>query len=431
MPRGNPAGGVLFLRFPPPTPSRGARPAAAERRTARGMASKWLRNAKRRARENFLQTIGAHTRLEDPGFKSVKVRFETLSRRLTALHHALKSQHEALEALCNAQLLTARAVRELSYTMGVEPLEYTEALGAIEGVLRPAVRLEYVRAVLPPASRLLERLPEIEELLKKRHRRHLDLDSYRSRAENPKYQQDQTAWEALQQKLSQAERAVQSMTEQILEAVEELEEERPDALMDVIAGLLACQTHFMGSADTILANVLPAFPKAAVPLCRLHQETDRLAEEVSAAHDLLTPMSAVPDRAWDPPAQEHLSGTESEEAEKHLGEKPYDDLNAEAEPLQRTSSASGASEPMAAPREAPPPPPPPPKTPQAPVQSAMVVAVFGFQRLEQGDLGFCKGEVIEVLCEASCGWWYGKKWDSASGAFVEGIFPGNHTAPQL
>ena len=72
-----------------------------------------------------------------------------------------------------------------------------------------------------------------------------------------------------------------------------------------------------------------------------------------------------------------------------------------------------------------PPPAAPPKPGPAPEGEA-ARATFAFQGRQEDEMSLVVGETIVVTTKDDGGWWTGSKVDAATGARVEGLFPGNY-----
>ena len=72
-----------------------------------------------------------------------------------------------------------------------------------------------------------------------------------------------------------------------------------------------------------------------------------------------------------------------------------------------------------------PPPAAPPKPAPAPEGEA-ARATFAFQGRQEDEMSLVVGESIVVITKDDGGWWTGSKLDAATGARVEGLFPGNY-----
>mmetsp|Transcript_27610 Transcript_27610/g.87511 ORF Transcript_27610/g.87511 Transcript_27610/m.87511 type:complete len:216 (-) Transcript_27610:771-1418(-) len=211
------------------------------------MASKWLNRARRRAKENFLQKLGAHARDEDPEFQAAQERFAQLSAGILEVFTAARAFLDVMIAVSEAAATLDTALERCGVLDGGDGDEavaaFSETTRSLQRRVMPAFVRSYVETALEPCSALLEQLPEVQQKLKERHALHLDLDSYRARVKNTK--QDEPEWQRLDIKRQRAENKVGELSAEILKAIDKLGAEKPAAVADTAAAIVAAQAAWM------------------------------------------------------------------------------------------------------------------------------------------------------------------------------------------
>ena len=414
----------------------------------------WFKTQKRRIKEEFLQSIGAHERTTDFGFDQKCHKFYMLDRVLQDIHASFTAYLESIDALSRASSAVSSGLTSL-YTFENCAFDKTardaiDTHGAITKIVVPAVKRAFVDMVIKPCGTLLAKMPEIHQMIERRKQLLLDFDSYRSRyaAESQRGKTSASA-EKLSNKLETTKAALHSLEEQILHRFDELEQERPSMLVSELSSLVSCETHFHATCAEHLGNLLPVLPQAATSMCLLasytnfhQQKFDKEMKANVAQRPVVAAQrhegagSALDAGAPDaPPAPQNGADDAVGRAGSEIAEELISRQSLTASPPQRPARAQGSTPPLQAqsdqsddgevgapsadPAPLPPPPPPPRESASPETPKDEVVALYRFSSNEDGDLSFAVGDRITVVSRDPSGWWTGK----LNGK--QGIFPAN------
>uniref|UniRef100_A0A7S1UK45 BAR domain-containing protein n=1 Tax=Phaeomonas parva TaxID=124430 RepID=A0A7S1UK45_9STRA len=427
--------------------------------------AKWFKTQRRRVKEEFLQAIGAHEATHDFAFDAKISKFHMLDELLHGVYNSFIAYNEAMNQICIAGEQVSKGLSAL-YKHDTSEFEQTarqaiDSVRMISNVVKPAVQRAYTDVVLKPYGKLLERFPEIHKKISKRHQIMLDYDSYKARLAYEQSRQSANV-DRVSKKLEDAATRLHDIEDEISEAIEDLERERPSMLVNELSALISCQVYFYGNCSEILSELLPTLPQAATSMCLLEsyaaqcedvfeaQERDEMITSPRGRGSVsmrLTPRAPeavkVPEREGRPDAAKSLPDEKSISPDPH--EPGNDDIkaphsgDAERSDLDRAAEARGSS--LSRPvsikipikhsqRLAPSPsgactdsgateegailPEEPPlhladdeHGPMEPMQVQYCKAVFNFESDDPADLPFQVGEIIAIIEQDPSGWWIG------------------------
>ncbi|GBG24674.1 Rho GTPase activating protein, putative [Hondaea fermentalgiana] len=275
---------------------------------------KGFKDARRRMKQQALQTLGVAEATEDSDFKEDYYAYKNTCVALKSLRKSMEVHLDTIRAMqASAAALTVELAAFHQHTQAAKA---TVALGQAhaeaERVNLASVERLYEEEVTAATELLLWQVPEVEDNIRRRKKLLLDYDAHLRKYENAaraanemqdrtekggnkaatgklpftrRKSESQIAEEITQRKVKveQAEAAVDESTKWLMEQFEEMDSHHQSGalLKGPMSALLACQLHYLRETMTRLEEVKPLFESTdlfAATLQRYDKEPPRAQE---------------------------------------------------------------------------------------------------------------------------------------------------------
>ena len=268
-----------------------------------------LKKYRRRAKENFLQKLGAHSGTNDPAFDEKVASVELLDHQLQTMYDAVSDYLEATSAMQQASVKMGKAFSEIiaegadlpggvgagmasGLTSGIASgaideeeeekdssaspdirllvQEYLDLNLKIRQFTKESIEITCMETVVRPAGEKLKAIPVLTQKVSQRQQKLLDFDAYRAKlnAESTKNPNSETTLK-LASKLERARESVDCVTHEVLEACDEIGENHAELIASGFSSLVACQTMLSIKSAESLEPLLKMLPRSAEALCMI------------------------------------------------------------------------------------------------------------------------------------------------------------------
>mmetsp|Transcript_6614 Transcript_6614/g.13399 ORF Transcript_6614/g.13399 Transcript_6614/m.13399 type:complete len:509 (+) Transcript_6614:209-1735(+) len=249
---------------------------------------KGFKDARRRMKQQALQTLGVAEATEDSTFKEEYCGYKSTCFALKSLRKSMEVHLDAIRAMqASAASLSVELAAFHQHTEAAKAtVAYGQAHAEAERINLASVERLYDEEVNAATELLLWQVPEVEDKIKQRKKFLLDYDAhlrkYESSVRTASDMQDkgvrppvnkltftrrksetQIAEEVTQRKvkLEQAEILVDDSTKWLLEQFEEMEDQHRSGMLlkGPMSALIACQLHYLRQVTARLEAIKPMF----------------------------------------------------------------------------------------------------------------------------------------------------------------------------
>jgi hypothetical protein len=245
--------------------------------------SNWLKATQRRVKEGFFQAVGLHHGTEDQEFDARLNKFITFTKELEKLNVSMMIWVDCMDMMCtSAYCISENLSRFCSETENEnEPLKcvalaFQSVETDINDIVRKNIKSVFIDRCVKPIESILSIVPLINEKVSERKNSLLDYDFYKSKQQselsNGKDLNHPNVIK-ITHKLNEADKNLESITNIIVEVIDEVMSFRPKMLEPELAAMVACMQFFSTTTSSMLSQIVPLIPQSASTTCLLSSMT--------------------------------------------------------------------------------------------------------------------------------------------------------------
>lgn len=242
--------------------------------------SNWFKATQRRMKETILQSVGAHDKTDDGLFDEKYQSFVVFSRDLAKVHLSLQLWLDSMDLLCASSVGIGESLSTFcaSSQKGEDSplLDVARAFHAISAdfntIMRTNMRSVFIDRCLKPIESILSIVPIVNDKMQKRKHLRLDNDFYRSKLASEQSAgkgDDHPAVVKIAAKLSDATKALDAVTMELVSCIDELNCQKEFMLGPEMAAMVACMQTFYAFNSSHLSKLTPMIPQSASTSCLL------------------------------------------------------------------------------------------------------------------------------------------------------------------
>jgi hypothetical protein len=270
--------------------------------------SSWLKATQRRVKETILQSVGAHDKTEDLKFDEICYKFTLFSRDLVKVHMTMQLWLDSIDLFCSSWIgvgesLTTFCTLSSEHNSDLQNLPLHQlsktflAIGTdVNQSLRGILKSIFMDRCLKPIESILAIVPVINQKIQERKNVLLDVGFYKSKRQSELSSgkdPEHPSVVKLTNKLNESNRILETLTNDVINCVEELSFARTNMLGPEIAALLACMETFPAVLSQKVAQLQPLIPQTASTKCLLLASLEA-AESSLKSNDLVDSLRSNP-----------------------------------------------------------------------------------------------------------------------------------------
>lgn len=244
----------------------------------------WIKASTRRAKEEFLQTVGHHQGTVDAEFDAAELHYQQVFKDLQKVQETVQMWSDCMDTAFAASLGTGEVVARFFASLGnasskVEMDSPARTYMAIQSDINEKLRKPMHRVLLErclrPITELLAVAPVLNDKLSARKKALLDVDFYTSKYAGEAEQgreKNEPKMARLAAKLEAATKNLEEIENELIAAFEEIEVSKTQLLRSEISTFFACHFYLLQTSANMMSDLIGVSPYSAASLCALEAE---------------------------------------------------------------------------------------------------------------------------------------------------------------